>query len=127
MELLPIGSVLSRVWWWSTPDRYAGPARFDTLPEARQHGPSPVISVEFALTTPDGREVIARGGVPSADTIWRRSTRQEDGVLPVVGAQVIELIPSEPGVRTDGSGLSADYLEIVFRNPDGTRFVLIPT
>ena len=120
MELLPIGSVLSKLWWWSTPDKYAGPARFDTLAKARQHGPSPVISVEFVLTTPDDRQVVARGGVPSADTIWRPSPRQEDGVLPVVGARVIELIPKEP------SSISADVLEIVFRNPDSTRFVLIP-
>lgn len=121
MELLPVGSVLTRLWWWSTPDKYAGPARFDTLERARQHGPSPVISAEFALTTPDDREVITRGGVPSADTLWRTSPRQEDGVLPVVGARVIELVPKDPG------SLGADVLEIVFRNPDGTRFVLIPT
>ncbi|GAB3739154.1 hypothetical protein [Microlunatus parietis] len=117
MESPPIGSVLSRVWWWSTPDRYAGPARFDTLAKARRHGPAPVISVEVVLTTPDDREIVTRGGVPSADTMWRRSTRQEDGVLPVVGAGVIEVVP------TGSTGI----LEIVFRNPDGSRFVLIPT
>lgn len=48
-------------------------------------------------------------------------------MLPVVGARVIELIPYEPGVPTVGSGLSADFVEIAFLNPNGTQFVLIPT
>jgi hypothetical protein len=24
----PQGAIVTRIWWWNTPDKYAGPARF---------------------------------------------------------------------------------------------------
>jgi hypothetical protein len=108
---LPAGSRLTGISWLSTPDKYAGPQLFDSLGAARAHGPSPVVSAELEVRTPDGRVVDLSGGVPSADTIWRSSPRQDAGVLPVLGAVVAEVVADE----------------VVFRNPDGGRFVLIVT
>jgi hypothetical protein len=110
---LPAGSRLTRISWLSTPDKYAGPKLFDSLDGARAHGPSPIVSAELEVRTPDGRTVDLSGGVPSADSIYRSSPRQDAGVLPALGAVVEEFV--------------AAAHEVVFRNPDGGRFVLIVT
>ena len=113
MPLPPLGATLTSLVWLSTPDKYGGPERFDDLESARAHGPYPVISAEVILTTPDGVALELSGGVPSADTMWRDSPRQEPGVLPSLGARVVEQLESRQ--------------EAVFENPDGSRFVLIVT
>jgi len=113
MTLPPLGATLTSLLWLSTPDKYGGPERFNDLESARAHGPYPIISAEVIVTTPDGDKLDLSGGVPSADTMWRDSDRQEPGVLPGLGARVVELLE----IRN----------EAVFENPDGSRFVLIVT
>jgi hypothetical protein len=110
---LPPGAVIESIIWWSTPDKYASAARFDTLAAAREYNSTAVISVELVLRTRDGRRVIATGGGPSIDSIWRDSHRQEPGVVPDRGAVLVER-----DAVAERSG------EHVFRNPDGRRFVL---
>ncbi|MDQ3786230.1 MAG: hypothetical protein M3422_03185 [Actinomycetota bacterium] len=93
----------------NTPDKYRGPKLFDDLDKARAYDSSGVISAEVEVATPDGRHVSLSGGVPSADSIWRRSDNQDAGVLPEAGARVTAV---EAG-------------EVVFTNPGGGRWVLI--
>jgi hypothetical protein len=105
----PVESRLARVRWLNTPDKYDPPMSFGELARARAYNPTGVISAEAEVVTPDGRRLSLSGGVPSADTIWRRSDNQDAGVLPVIGARVTVV---EAG-------------EVVFTNPDGGRWVLI--
>ncbi|RKT74955.1 hypothetical protein DFJ66_8330 [Saccharothrix variisporea] len=106
---MEIGSVVTRVRWLNTPDKYGGPALFDTPANARAHAPSGVITARLSLATPDGRLVELDGGVSTADPIWRTPTRQDPGVLPVVGARLV----------------AVDDRDHVFTNPDGGDWVLI--
>lgn len=98
-----------RVEWVNTPDKYRGPKSFSDLERARAYDSTGVISAEVEVETPDGRHTSLSGGVPSADSIWRRSANQDAGVLPEAGARVTAV---EAG-------------ELVFTNPDGGRWVLI--
>ena len=108
MDKVPVESRLLRVEWLNTPDKYQGPKLFDDLEEARAYS-SGVVSAELEVEAPGGQRLSLSGGVPSADSIWRRSANQDAGVLPAAGARVTAV---EAG-------------EVVFTNPDGGRWVLI--
>jgi hypothetical protein len=72
--------------------------------------------------------------VSAADTMWRRSPRQQEGVRPEIGAVVTESLRSSrsfaellPKAEPTRDNRIADaYAEIVFRNPDDGQFVLLP-
>jgi len=107
---VPVGSRVAQVAWLATPDKYSGPKLFGDLAKARAYGGSgSIITAELELTTPDGGSVTVSGGVPSTDTLWRDSPRQDPGVFPAEGAR---LVAAEDG-------------ELVFTNPPGGRWVLI--
>ncbi|MEE6258759.1 hypothetical protein [Plantactinospora sonchi] len=133
-ELVPVGSVVDALWWWNTPDKYAGPARFDTLAGARAHNPIAQLTIEVRLRTPDGGARRVVGAVTTVDDFVRRSPRQDPGVLPTLGATVVELVRrTEPRTRygaapepTEQTRIEDAYDEVVFRDPAGGRFVLLP-
>jgi hypothetical protein len=104
-----VSSRLVRVEWVNTPDKYRGPKAFADLGRARAYDSTGVISASVEVEGPDGRRLTLTGGVPSADTMWRRSANQDAGVLPEAGARVTAV---EAG-------------EVVFANPDGGHWVLI--
>lgn len=137
-ELVPIGAVVTDIHWWSTPDKYAGPARFPTLAEAEAYNDTGLISVELTLRTEAGDSVVLTGGVPSVEPALTTSPRQGDGVLPERGAVLIGSTPKEKRAKAflEGTPLAGDqsflgrvayhYSELVFANADGARFVLYP-
>jgi hypothetical protein len=114
-ELPPQGAIVTRIWWWNTPDKYAGPARFTTLEEAKAYNSVSILSVELELREPDGRELTLTGLVPSVDSMGHASPRQDPDVLPEVGAKVVDHIPGRLGRPH----------QTVFRNADGGNFVFI--
>ncbi|MFB9686779.1 hypothetical protein [Amycolatopsis plumensis] len=109
MEKVPEGSSVTRIRWLNTPDKYDSPLRFADLALARAYATSGVITAELELATPDGRMIAIAGGVATADSIWRESPRQDPGVLPAWGAQLVTI----------------EVRDHVFANPDGGQWVLI--
>lgn len=116
-----VGSVVTAVRWCATPDKYGAPAMFDDLDRAKAHAVSGVVTVELDLITPQGRHATITGGVPSADSMFRRSPHQHDGVLPVIGSVLLQLTPISPA----NTALPGRYQEIVFRTPTASQFVVL--
>jgi hypothetical protein len=138
--LVPIGATVTAVYWWSVPDKYAGPERFETLSEARAYNSVAYIVCELELRTDDDDQIVLCGDVPFAEQGARKSPRQDPGVQPIVGGILASAIPRKNsgerreekerlGLRKDDARtalISYEYSELVFRNPDGSRFVLYP-
>jgi hypothetical protein len=138
--LVPIGATVTAVHWWSVPDKYAGPERFETTSEARAYDSSAYIVGELELRTAEDDLVVLCGDVPFSELSNRKSPRQDPGVRPVVGGVLSSAIlrkytgerraaDERLGFREDKSRtalISYEYSELIFRNPDGSQFVLYP-
>jgi hypothetical protein len=122
-ELFGLGSVVTGIWWWSTPDKYDPPRRFENVAAARAHGTSSVITVELALRDPDGTARTLVGEVPAVAPNFRLVEGVSDTNAPRVGAVAIELVPRHRGNRAPRGGddprCEDRYEAIIFRNPDG--------
>ncbi|GIL26002.1 hypothetical protein [Actinocatenispora comari] len=138
--LVPIGATVTAIYWWNEPDKYAGPARFDTVSKAMDYNMSGHVLVELELRTVDGSSVMLYGGVPFTELGLRMSPRQDPGVQPAPGAVLLSAILWKDreswresyerlGLRKDRSLtalISYEYTELIFKNPDGSQFVLLP-
>lgn len=128
-----LGAEVTRVQWWSVPEKYSAPQLFDDLEKAHAYGYRPTVTALLTLRSPTGETLELEGGVSSADSIYRRSPRQDEGVLPEPEAVVVEVVRRRvPPYRlvqapdTDRTTISNLFREVVFRVPDGGQFVLLP-
>ncbi|GAA2097313.1 hypothetical protein GCM10009780_44950 [Actinomadura alba] len=51
-EHMLLGAIVTKIWWWSTPDKYAGQERFETFEEAKAYNR---IANKLIATTTTGR------------------------------------------------------------------------
>ncbi|BCJ30851.1 hypothetical protein [Actinocatenispora sera] len=128
-ELFGLGAVVQGVWWWSTPDKYKPPRRFDDVAAARAYGTASVITVELLLRCVGGAEATLVGEVPSVAPNFRLAEGASDASAPQVGATAVEFVPRN-GVREPPRSVEARcddrYRAIIFRNPDGVLVSVRP-
>jgi len=115
-DLVPIGATIMALYWWNTPDKYEGPAAYDTRAKAEKAADRTGgrINMELTLGTPQGRAVRFFGGLRTDES-------------PQLGAVVVDLErypPPKHGFGRDTSvqaRIEASYDEVTFENADGTR------
>ncbi|GAB3880148.1 hypothetical protein GCM10029964_033890 [Kibdelosporangium lantanae] len=115
-ELVPVGATITALYWWNTPDKYEGPAAYDTRAKA-----------EAAADRTGGRMNLE---IQAGVTRFFAGLRTDEAPAP--GAVVVaaeRYPPPKYGFGRDTSTqarVEASYGEITFQNPDGTRATVRP-
>lgn len=129
-EMFDLGSVVTGVRWWSTPDKYDPPRRFESVAAARGYGTASVITVELALRGTDGTERTLVGEVPAVAPNFRLVEGASDTNAPQPGAVAVEFVPRSRGNRAPRGGgeprCEDRYEAIILRNPDGALVSIRP-